>query len=58
MATATAGEVIGSPIDGLMIKTVCRGSWQICEQVMLKGRKRKKKMNTLTMSLCCVVAPE
>ena len=37
MATATAGEV--------------PGSWQICERVMLKRRKRRKKINTLMMSI-------
>ena len=56
MATATAGEVTGSLIYGLMLKTVCGGSRQICERVMLKRRKRRKKMNTLMMSLCGALA--
>ena len=51
MATATAGEVIGSLIYVLMLKTVCGGSRQICEQVMLKSWKRRKKINTLMMSV-------
>ena len=64
MATATAGEVTGSLIYGPMLKTVCGGSRQICERVMLKRRKRRNKSNTLMMSLCgalavcCCVTPE
>ena len=50
VATATAGEVTGSFIYGLILKTVCGGRWQICERVMLKRRKRRKKINT-----CCVL---
>ena len=56
MATATAGEVTGSPIYGLMLKTMCGSSWQICERVMLKRRKRRKEINTLMMSLCGALA--
>ena len=56
MATAT-GEVTARLIYGLMLKnSVCGGSRQICERVMLKRRKRRKKMNTLMMSLCGALA--
>ena len=42
MATVTTGEVTGSLIYGLMLKSVCGGRRQICERVMLKRRKRRK----------------
>ena len=56
MAIATAGEVTSSLIYGLMLKMVCGSSWQICERVMLKRRKMRKKMNILMMSLCGALA--
>ncbi len=41
---------------GLMLKTVCGGSRQICEQVLSRRKKRRKKINVLIMALCGAIA--
>ena len=52
MATATGN--VG--LYGLMLNTVCGGSRQICERVISRRRKRRKKIHILLMALCGAIA--
>lgn len=44
----------GSLIYGLMLKTVCGGSWYICERVTLKGGRGKRNLFFFMMFLSVV----